>query len=115
MIKRWGPRSQGWRTFLRNHAAEIAAMDLFVIPTVGFSLLYAFVIVRPDRRALIRINVTRNPSAEWIARQLTEAFPWNEAPGYLIRDSDRIYGNVTLRRVRTMGIRDKPIAPAAPW
>jgi transposase InsO family protein len=112
---RWGPPSQGWRTFLRNHAPDIAAMDLFVVPTVGFSLLYALVIVRVDRRVLVWINVTQNPTAEWIARQLTEAFPWNEAPGYLIRDNDRVYGNVAVRRVRAMGIRDKPIAPASPW
>ena len=115
MIKRWGPPSQGWRTFLRNHALEIAAMDLFVVPTVGFSLLYAFVIVRLDRRALVWINVTPNPTAEWVARQLTEAFPWDEAPGYLIRDNDRIYGNIAQRGIRAMGIRDKPTAPGSPW
>jgi hypothetical protein len=115
LIKRWGPPSQGWRTFLRNHAPDIAAMDLFVVPTIGFSLLYAFVIIRLDRRELVWINVTPNPTAEWIARQLTEAFPWDEAPRYLIRDHDRIYGDVALRRIRAMGIRDKPIAPAAPW
>ena len=115
MVKRSGPPSQGWRTFLRNHAPEIAAMDLCVVPTIGFSLLYAIVIVRLDRRVLTWINVTRNPTAEWVARQLTEAFPWDEAPGYLIRDNDRIYGNVTLRRIRAMGIRDKPIALGSPW
>jgi len=115
MIRRRGPPSQGWRTFLRNHAPDIAAMDLFVVPTVGFSLLYAFVIVRLDRRALVWINVTQNPTAEWVARQLTEAFPWDKAPGYLIRDIDRIYRNVTMRRIRAMGIRDKPIAPGSPW
>jgi hypothetical protein len=86
-----GPPSQGWRTFLRNHAPDIAAMDLFVVPTIGFDLLYAFVIVRLDRRDLVWINVTANPTAEWVARQITEAFPWNEAPHYLIRDRDRIY------------------------
>jgi transposase InsO family protein len=115
MVKRFGPPSQGWRTFLRNHAPDIAAMDLFVVPTIGFDLLYAFVIVRLDRRQLVWINVTQNPTAEWIARQLTEAFPWNEAPRALIRDRDRIYGEVALRRIRAIGIRDKPIAPASPW
>ena len=115
MVKRYGPPSQGWRTFLRNHAPDIAAMDLFVVPTIGFDLLYAFVTVRLDRRQLVWINVTQNPTAEWIARQLTEAFPWNEAPRYLIRDRDRIYGEVAMRRIRAMGIRDKPIAPASPW
>jgi hypothetical protein len=114
MVKRHGPPSQGWRTFLRNHAPDIAAMDLFVVPTIGFNLLYGFVIVRLDRRDLVWPNVTTNPTAEWIARQLTEAFPWNDAPRYLIRDRDCIYGAVVTRRLRAMGIRDKPIAPASP-
>jgi hypothetical protein len=81
MVKRRGPPSQRWRTFLRNHAPDIAAMDLFVVPTIGFRLLYGFVIVRLDRRDLVWINVTTNPTAEWIARQITEAFPWDSAPG----------------------------------
>src|SRR6202040_2726201 len=115
MVKRWGPPSQGWLTFLRNHAPDIAAMDLFVVPTIGFDRLYAFVIVRLDRRPLVWINVTANPTAEWVARQITEAFPWDEAPHYLIRDRDRIYGSVVTRRLRAMGIRDKPTAPASPW
>jgi hypothetical protein len=82
IVKRRGPPSQGWRTLLHNHAPDIAAMDLFVVPTIGFDLLYAFTIVRLDRRGLVWINVTTNPTAEWIARQLTEAFPWDEAPHY---------------------------------
>jgi transposase InsO family protein len=115
MVKRAGTPSQRWSTFLRNHAPDIAAMDLFVVPTIGFDLLYAFVIVRLDRRGLVWINVTANPTAEWIARQITEAFPWNETPQYLICDRDRAYGAVVIRRLRAMGIRDKPIAPASPW
>jgi transposase InsO family protein len=115
MLKRRRPPSQGWRTFLRNHAPDVAAMDLFVVPTIGFDLLYAFVIVRLDRRDLVWINVTAHPTAEWVARQITEAFPWNEAPRYIIRDRDCIYGVVVTRRLRAMGIRDKPIAPASPW
>ncbi len=115
MIMWRGPPGQEWRTFLRNHAPDIAAMDLFVVPTIGFDLLYAFVIVRLDRRDLVWINVTTNPIAEWIARQLTKAFPWDEAPRYLIRDRDRIYGTVVKRRLLAMGIRDKPTAPASPW
>jgi transposase InsO family protein len=90
-------------------------MDLLVVPTVGFDLLYAFVIVRLDRRDLVWINVTANPTAEWVAHQITEAFPWDEAPHYLIRDRDRIYGSVVTRRLRAMGIRDKPTTPASPW
>jgi transposase InsO family protein len=115
MVKRREPPSQGWRTFLRNHASEIAAMDFFVVPTIGFDLLYAFVIVRIDRRDLVWINVTKNPTAEWVARQITEAFPWDGAPGYMIRDRDRIYGGIVTRRLRAMGIRDKPTAPGSPW
>ena len=89
-------------------------MDLFVVPTIGFDTLYGLVIVRLDRRDLVWINVTRSPTAEWVARQLTEAFPWDGAPRYMIRDRDRIYSAIT-RRLRAMGIRDKPIAPASPW
>ena len=115
MVRRRGPPSQGWRAFLRNHAPHIAAMDLFVVPTIGFALLYVFVIVRLDRRTLVWTNVTRHPTAEWIARQITGAFPWDEAPRYLIRDRDGVFGAVVTRRLRAMGIRDKPIAPASPW
>jgi transposase InsO family protein len=115
MVKRRGPPSQGWRTFLRNQAPDIAAMDLFVVPTIGFKLLYGFVIIRLDRRDLVWINVTTNPTAEWVARQITEAFPWDGAPCYMIRDRDRIYGAVVTRRLCAMGIRDKPCAPASPW
>jgi transposase InsO family protein len=115
MIKRSGPSAQGWSTFLHNHAPNIAAMDLFVVPTIGFNLLYVLVIVRLGRRELVWINVTTNPTAEWLARQITEAFPWNEGPRYLIRDRDHAYGAAVTRRLRAMGIRDKPIAPGSPW
>src|SRR5262249_5389854 len=80
MVGRYGPPSQGWRTFLRNHAPGIAAMDLFVVPTIGFDLLYVLVIFRLARRDLVWINVTSHPTAEWVARQITEAFRWNEPP-----------------------------------
>ncbi len=80
-----------------------------------FDLLYALVIVRLDRRDLVWINVTTNPTAEWIARQITEAFPLDDAPEYLICDRDRIYGTIMKRRLGAMGIRDKPTAPASPW
>src|SRR3979490_3139660 len=115
MVKRRGPPSQGWRTFLRNHAPDIPGMDFFVVPTIGFRILYGFVIVRLDRRDLVWINVTTHPTAEWVARQITEAFPWDTAPRYMIRDRDRIYGIAVTRRLRPMGIRDKPTAPASPW
>ena len=115
MVRRRGPPSQGWRTFLRDHAPEIAAIDLFVVPTIGFKLLYALVILRLDRRLLMCTSVTANPTAEWIARQVSEAFPWDEAPGYLIRDNDGAYGEGFRRRLRAIGIRDRPTAPQSPW
>src|ERR1035437_6344058 len=88
-------------------------MDLFVVPTIGFDLLYAFVVIRLDRRDLVWINVTRNPTAEWVARQLTEAFPWDDAPKYLLRDRDRIYGTIVIRCLRAMGIWNKTIPLAS--
>src|SRR3977135_3331180 len=84
-------------------APDIAAMDLFVVPTLGFDLPYVLVIVRRARRDLVWINVTTNPTAEWIARQITEAFPWNEVPRYLIRDRDCVYGAAVMRRLRATG------------
>ncbi len=115
MVKRRGPPSQGWRTFLRNHVPDVAAIDMFVVPTIGFKLLYGIVIRRLDRRRLVWINVTANPTADWIARQITEAFPWDQAPRYLLRDRDRSYGTVVRRRLQAMGIRDHPTAPRSPW
>ena len=115
LARRRGPPSQGWRTFLRNHADGIAAMDLFVVPTISFRLLYGLLILRHDRRRLLSLETTAHPTAEWIARQLTEACGWDDAPRYLIRDRDRSYGEVFVRRVRAMGIRDRPTSPRSPW
>ena len=115
MPRRCGSPSPGWRAFLRNHTAHIAAVDLFVIPTIGFKLLYGLVILRLERRRLVLINATANPTAEWIARQITEAFPWDKAPRYLIRDRDTSHGVAVTRRLRAMGIRDRPITPRSPW
>ena len=115
MARRRGPPSQGWRTFLRNHADGIAAIDLFVVPTISFRLRYGLLILRHDRRRLLWLGATTHPTAEWIARQLTEACGWDEAPRYLIRDRDRSYSEVFVRRVRAMGIRDRPISPRSPW
>jgi transposase InsO family protein len=103
------------RWIIRNHAPDIAAIDLFVVPTVGFRLLYGLVIIHLERSRLIWTNVTTNPTAEWIARQITEAFPWDQAPRYLIRDRDGSYGVMVERRIRVMGIRDRPTAARSPW
>jgi hypothetical protein len=115
MVKRRGPPSQGWKSFLRIHADGIAAIDLFVVPTVGFRLLYGLVIIHLARRLLVWTGVTANPTAEWVARQVTEAFPWDDAPRCLIRDRDRVYGAVFRRRLQAMGIRDHPNTPRSIW
>ena len=108
-------RSQTWKTFLHNHAAGIGAMDFLIVPTVGFRLLFVLVILRHERRRLISLSVTDHPTADWIARQLTDAFPWDEAPDYMIRDRDGCYGRAVTKRLAAMGIRDHPIAPRSPW
>jgi transposase InsO family protein len=108
-------RSQTWKTFLHNHAAGIGAMDFLVVPTAGFRLLFVLVILRHERRRLISLSVTAHPTAEWIAHQITDAFPWDEAPDHLIRDRDASYGSAVTKRLAAMGIRDHPIAPRSPW
>ena len=115
MVRGRKPPSQSWKTFLRNHGEAIAAVDMCVVPTVTFELLFAFLVVGHGRRHLLWFEVTRRPTAEWLARQITEAFPWASAPTYLVRDNDRAYGLVFQRRVRAMGIRDRPISPSSPW
>ncbi len=115
MAKRRRPPSQGWKTFLRNHADAIASMDMFVVPTISFRLLYGILILRHSRRELLWLGVTAHPSAEWIARQLTEACGWREAPRYIIRDRDCAYGDAFIRRLGAMGIRDRPISARSPW
>jgi transposase InsO family protein len=115
MVRGRRPPSQGWLTFLRNHADGIAAIDLLVVPTIGFRLLFGFVVLHHDRRRLLHVAATYHPTAEWLARQLTEAFPWETAPDHLIRDSDRAYGGDFRERLSAMGIRDGPVAPRSPW
>jgi transposase InsO family protein len=114
-IRTGRPRSQGWKTFLRNHAGGIASIDLFVVRTISFKLLYALVILRHTRRRLVTVGITTNPTAEWIANRVTDAFPWDEAPRHLIRDRDGAFGPAYVRRVRAMDIRDHPTAARSPW
>jgi hypothetical protein len=111
MVRRRRPPSQGWKTSLRNHTAGIASLDLFVVRTISFKLLYGLVILRHARRRLVTISVTSNPTAEWIAGQVTDAFLWNEAPHHLIRDRDGTFGPAYTHRIRAMEIRDHPTAP----
>jgi hypothetical protein len=115
MVKRPRRPGQSWTTFLRNHAAGIAAADLFVVPTIGFKLLYCLVLLVHGRSELVHYAVTAHPTAEWVARQITEAFPWDTAPTYSVRDRDAVYGQVVRQCLRTLGIRDRPTAPQSPW
>ncbi len=115
MAKRRRPPSQGWKTFLYNHADGIASIDLFVVPTLSFRLLYGLLILQHARRELLWLAVTAHPTAEWIARQFNEAIGWRDAPRYLVRDRDRVYGSDFIRRIRAMGIRDRPISARSPW
>jgi transposase InsO family protein len=115
MIRRGGPPSQTWQTFLRNHADAIAAIDLCLVPTLTFQCLFAFLVVGHGRRQLLWFAVTRQATAEWLAQQIVEAFPWDTAPTYLVRDNDGAYGQAFTRRIRAMGIRDRPISPRSPW
>jgi Integrase core domain len=109
------PPSQGWKTFLRNHADGIASIGLFVVPTLSFRLLYGLLILWHGRRRILWLGVTAHPSAEWMARQLIEACGWEWTPKYLVRDRDSVYGEIFTRRLRAMGIRDRPTAPHSPW
>jgi hypothetical protein len=109
-----GP-SRTWKIFLRNHAAGMAIMDFLVVPAVGFRLLFALVILKHERRQLISLGVIPHPTAEWTARQIMDAFPWNDVPDYLIRDRDASNDCAVTKRLRAMGIRDRPTAPRSPW
>ena len=110
-IRRRNPPSQTWRTFLDNHLADIVAIDFFTVPTANFRILFAFVILRHDRRMVVHFNVTANPTAAWTAQQITEAFPDETAPRFLLRDRDGVYGKAFQQRVRNMGIEQVPTTP----
>ncbi len=115
MVRRRGTPSQNWRTFLRNHAEGIAAIDMFVVASASFRLLYVMIILAHDRRNIVRTAVTEHPTATWLSRQVTEAFPWDTAPRYLLRDRDASYGSYFCSRVEAMGITEVITAPRSPW
>ena len=115
MVRGRRPPSQSWKTFLQNHAEAIAVVDMCVVPTLTFERLFAFLFLGNGRRQLLWFEVTRQQTAEWLARQITEAFLWASAPTYLVRDNDGAYGHVFCSRVMAMGIRDRPISPRSPW
>ena len=115
MVRRRGTPSQNWRTFLRNHAEGIAAIDMFVVASASFRLLYVMIILAHDRRKIMRTAVTEHPTAAWLSRQVTEAFPWDTAPRYLLRDRDASYGSEFRSRVEAMNITEVITAPRSPW
>ncbi len=109
------PPSQTWRAFLDNHLTDIIAIDFFTVPTATIRILFAFVVMRHDRRMLVHFNVTEHPMAEWTAHRVVEAFPDSQAPLFLIRDRNGIYGNAFRQRARSMGIEQVPTTPQPPW
>lgn len=115
MVKRRPGLGQTWKTFLRNHAAGIGAMDFLGVPTINFRLLFVLVILRHERRCLISLIFIDHPTTGWIARQFAEAFPRDSALTHLIRDRDAAYGHAVTKRLAAMGIRDHSIAPESPW
>src|SRR5208282_4304430 len=115
MMRRRGRPSPTWRSFLRNQAIGIAAIDMFIVPSATFRLLFVMLIVAHDRRKIVRFDVTQHPTAGWLSRQITEAFPWDTSPWFLLRDRDSSYGPVFRRRVEVMGITEVITAPRSPW
>ena len=109
------PPSPTWKTFLKNHVQDLVSLDFFMVPTVRHTVLFVLVILAHHRRRVVHFNVTEHPTAEWTAQQVIDAFPWDEAPRYLLRDRDRIYGAPFRQRVRHMGIEEVLIAPRSPW
>jgi transposase InsO family protein len=115
LVRRRKPPSQTWRTFLDNHVKSMVSVDFFTVPTIRFQILYVFLVLAHDRRRILHCAVTAHPTAEWTAHQLREAFPWDSAPRYLLRDRDRIFGHEFVQQVKAMGIKQVLSAPRSPW
>jgi len=115
MVRQRKPPSATWRAFLKNHVKDIVAVDFFVVPTVRNQILFVFLVLAHHRRRVLHFNVTANPTAEWTAQQIVEAFPWNEVPRFLLRDRDHIYGEYFCRRAKNMGIEQVVTAARSPW
>lgn len=115
LVRYRGPPSQTWRTFLDNHFKSLVSVDFFTVPTIHFQVLYVFLVLAHDRRRILHFNVTADPTAQWTAQQLNEAFPWDTAPRYLLRDRDRIFGNDFVEQLKAMGIKEVLSAPRSPW
>ena len=115
MVKRRKPPSQPWRSFLENHVKQLVSVDFFVVPTLSFRILYVFLVLAHERRRVVHFKVTEHRTAEWTAAQLMQAFPWDTAPRYLLRDRDRIYGNAFRTQAANMAITEVLTAPQSPW
>lgn len=115
MVRHPRPPSQTWRTFLRNHVGCLVSVDFFTVPTATFAILFVFMVLRHDRRRIVHISVTAQPTASWVAQQIREAFPWDTGPRHLIRDRDGIYGATFRATVAAMGIEEVVTAPRSPW
>jgi len=115
MVRHRKPPSQIWRSFLDNHLQSLVSVDFFTVPTVRFQILYVFLVLAHDRRRILHLNVTAHPTAAWTAQQLRDAFPWDSAPRYLLRDRDRILGGDFTKQVQDMGVKEVLSAPRSPW
>jgi transposase InsO family protein len=115
LVRSRRPPSQTWRTFLENHVKDLVSVDFFTVPTIRFQILYVFLVLAHERRRIVHFAVTAHPTAEWTAQQLREAFPWDSAPQYLLRDRDRIFGHQFVEQVKAMGIEQVLSAPGSPW
>jgi transposase InsO family protein len=115
LVRRRQPPSQTWRTFLDNHVKDLVSVDFFTVPTIRFHVLYVFLVLAHDRRRILHFNVTAHPTAAWTAQQLREAFPFDQAPRYLLRDRDGIFGDAFRRQVQAMNIHDVRSTAGSPW
>ena len=115
IVRRRKPPSQTWRTFLENHVKSMVSVDFFTVPTLRFQILYVFLVLAHDRRRIVHFGVTAHPTAEWTVQQLREAFPWDTAPRYLLRDRDGIFGRDFVTQLQAMGIKEVLSAPRSPW
>ena len=115
LVRNRKPPSQTWRTFLENHIKSLVSVDFFTVPTIRFQVLHVFLVLAHERRGIVHFAVTAHPTAEWAAQQLREAFPWDSAPRFLLRDRDRIFGRDFVEQVKAMGIKQVLSAPRSPW
>ena len=115
MVRQRKPPSRPWRALLNNHVKDLVSTDFFVVPTIGFRVLFVLVVLAHHRRRVLDLNVTANPASRCTTRRIAEAFPWQSAPRYLLHDCDPIYGDSFRQRVRGMGMQEVPTAPNAPW